>query len=273
MEEQDQDSGLSRGKQLVAVLSTLVFFAFFFGSIVAFLAEPDVSFSVRDRVSHSRIPLTREQGLAIFVPLLVMIAAIIAVTYWRGLRQVWKTAQPGAIAPELHPGETVLWFGRIGWRSFRGLRVLGVAFVIVIPLLLLWWMWSIASGDDRLSIKLFFLSFPAAGMFCYFVPAILYSSDGLKIWLWEALGSIAITRQRIVWLTPMKRQIYRTISAAEIVDACVTDLDGRRGSLVIIKRLTNDVETICLDGTPDPEKALAAVQALITYRSPSYVRP
>src|SRR6478609_3736335 len=123
MGERGRKTGLSLGKQIAVMLSTLVFFGLFFGSIAAFLMEPDAEFYLKYRGSHLRIPLTREQGLATLVPLLALVAAVIGSMYWRGFRHAWRTAQPEAIAPELYPGETVLWFGSPGWRSFRGARL------------------------------------------------------------------------------------------------------------------------------------------------------
>jgi hypothetical protein len=262
--------GLSRGKRIVVLLSTLVFFALFFGSIAAFLAEPDGTFYLHHRASHTRIPLTREQGLAMMVPLIAAGAGAVVYTFWRSVRHAWKTARPGAVAPELDAGETVLWHGKQGWRSFGVARVAVTAVVIIVPALLLKWMWSIAAGADILGIKLFWLMFPGFILFSYVVPAIVFSSDALKGWMCEVFGSVAITRARIVWLTPITRRIYRAVAAADVVDACVTDSDGKHGSLTIIKRRgKSNVDNVYLDGLCEPERALAAVQSLITYRSPS----
>lgn len=272
MEEQDEDIELSRGKRIVITLSALVFFVLFFATAVAILAEPGGTYSMRARGGHARILLTREQGLAVMVPLLALSAVSVVALFWRSLRHSWRMAQSGTVASELNPGETVLWFGKAGWRSFSGGRVAGMVLVIALPLLSAWWIWSIAAGSGVLSIKLFWMMFPVAFLFCYVVPAIVYGSDAMKTWMWEMFGSIAITRARIVWLTPVKRRIYRTIPADEIVDVCVTDSDGKHGSLTVIKRLGSDVEYVYLDGLGEPERALAAVQSLITYRSPSGVQ-
>jgi hypothetical protein len=270
MEQQRKNRGLSRGKQMAIALSALVVLVLFFGAMAAFLMEPDATFYVRDRASHSRIPITREQGLAVWVPLLALLAVTAVCFFWHGLRHTWRTAQPAAVAPELPLGETVLWFGRPGWRSFRGFRILVALAVIVVPALLVRWMWSIVVGPDVLSLKLFLLLLPVWILFCFVVPPILYGSDAMKSWLWEVFGGVAITRARIVWLTPIKRRIYRTIAAADIVDVCLTDSDGQRGSVTVIKRRGRDnVENAYLDWLPEPEKAYATVQALITYRSPA----
>lgn len=270
MANQDRDVGPSRCKQIAVLLSVLVVFVLFFGTMAAFLMEPGGTFYLGGRGSHTRIPITREQGLAFFVPLLVLLVATAVAIFWRGFRHTWRTAKPAAVAPELPLGETVLWVGRPGWRSFRGLRVAAVLAVIVVPTLLVRWIWSVAVGPDDLPIKLFGLLFPVWILSCFVVPPILYGSDAMKAWLWEVFGSIAITRSRIVWLTPITRRIYRTIDAAEIVDACLTDSDGKRGSVTVIQRRGRDnVDNAYLDWLPEPDRAFAAVQALIRYRSPS----
>ena len=274
MEKRRKDIGLSRGKRIAITLSGLVFVVIFFGVVATFLVEPGGTFYLRYHGSHSRIPITREQGLAVMVPLIALNVAAVVFVFWRSLRHTWRTAQPAAVESELDPGETVLWLGRPGWRTFRGLRLVGALAAIAVPPLLGWWMWSIAAGPDALPVKLFWLLVPAWFLLCFVVPPILTGSDAMRSWLWEVFGSIAVTRARIVWLTPVKRRIYREIPAAEIVDACLTDSDGKRGSVTVIKRRgRNNVENAYLDWLPEPEKAYAAVQFLITYRSPSQAQP
>lgn len=267
--EQDELKGLSRGKRIAVALSGLMVFVIFLGSFAAFLLEPGGTFYLRHAGSQSRIPLTREQGLAFWVPLLALCTTAVIFTFWHGLRLTWKTAKPATIAPEISPAETVLWFGRSGWRSFRGGRLAVTLLAVVAPMLLLRWMWSIAAGDDIFVVKLFWLMLPAFLLFGSVVPALVSGSGTINSWICDVFGSIAITRARIVWLTPIKRRIYRTISAADIVDVFISESAGRRGSVTVIRRVRTNIENVDLVGLLEPERAHAAVQSLITYRSPS----
>src|SRR5687768_103203 len=100
MAERIRRMGLSRGKRVAVLLSSLVFFAFFFGVIVAFLAEPGGSFYL-GRSLRSRIPLTREQGLAYFIPLVAAGICAVVYVFWGSIRHAWKTARPAEVVSEL----------------------------------------------------------------------------------------------------------------------------------------------------------------------------
>jgi len=268
MDEETDQADLPRGKRMLMALSTAIYFALFLGFMLVSVLEPGGTFWLGRR-AQDRIALTREEGLAIFLPLIAF-SALLVVRGVRGqLRQIWSASRAGAVAPEIPPGETVLWIGRPGWRSLSIPRLIGLLMAIVVPSGSAWWMWSIVASDGLLAEKLFALLVASFFVFGIIVPGLIGTSGMIGGWISDACGCVAVTRSRVVWLTPLRRRIYRQVAGADIIDAFVTPSDPQRGSVTIIKRLRDDVEHVHVEGLSEPESALGALQMLIMDSNPA----
>ncbi|WP_121117714.1 hypothetical protein [Croceibacterium ferulae] len=262
MEDQDDDTGMSRKKRSAIICSSLVFFVIFFVASAAFLIEPDGTYYMRR--PGMKVPITRELGLAVLVPMLFLCAACVGWIYWRNLRHLWRTTEPQIEEPDVGSDKPVLWSARNNWRSFRGGRVAGSMILITMPSLLLLWIWNILTGESSITLKLFFILLPLSLLCCTVIPIIVVCLEEIKSWLFDVIGSIEVTHEGITWLTPMTQQVYRTVCTADLIDVWLIDSHGKRGSLVIVRRVDDDVEHVYLHGLLDSERVQAAVQSLIT---------
>ena len=263
--DDDDALGLTPRRDLLISLSVAMWFVVFFGAAAASAFSPEATFWLGSRKTSARIPLTREQGLPIFIALISIPALLVGAAIWANMRRAWKSAEAGAVAPQIPLSETVLWSGRLGWRSFRGPRVLGALMTVLVPTGMLWWMFAVLTNGRPLIRNMPGLMFLSFLFFLNVLPAVIQSSSVTAFWLYDVFGRIVVTRRRVVWLTPLKRQIYRQITGADVVDAFVAESEGRRGSVTVIKRVKDDVEHVYLDGLPDPEQAHQAIQSLIRY--------
>lgn len=100
------------------------------------------------------------------------------------------------------------------------------------------------------------------------VPGLVYLWRFMKDWLQDVFGSVAVTRSRVVWLTPGKRHIYREIGRHEIIDAYQSMEKSLSGSVTIVRRKGNGAEHIHLKGLADPDAAFSSLRQFITYGSP-----
>ena len=123
----DDALDLTPRKELLISLSVAMWFVVFFGAAAVSAYSPEAIFSLGSRGSSARIPLTREQGLLISIPFLLVGAAVSA-----NMRRAWKSVEPGAVAPQIPLSETVLWSGRQGWRSFRGPRIVSALMAMLV---------------------------------------------------------------------------------------------------------------------------------------------
>lgn len=121
------------------------------------------------------------------------------------MRRAWKPVEPGAVAPQIPLSETVLWSGRQGWRSFLSPRVVGALMAMLVPTGMLWWMFAVLTNGRPLICNIPGFLIPSFLFFLSVLPAVIQFSSVMAFWLYDVFGRIAVTRRRIVWLTPLKR--------------------------------------------------------------------
>lgn len=136
-------------KTLIAISTTLAILLPL-GFMLFFVVQPDAAF-YRRGLGEPRVSITREEGLAYFLPLLATIAFVIGLWLWRGLRQT-RSGSPVA-APQLPLCEIVLWIGRQGWRSLQLPQVAVLFFAAAVPLGFIWWIWSMVVVEGNLIRK------------------------------------------------------------------------------------------------------------------------
>lgn len=255
----------SRTRRIVLLVAFVVPSLAIIGLGVLTALNPDTTFMLGERDGRG-IEISREVGLAIFLPVYLLLFILMAGMLLRGVFSIWSVGPADAALAILQGGESTLWRGKPGWRSWVRERMVATGIVVAVLALFGWWIWSAWNSDERIVEKLILCVLPVLFFCSCIVPVLVTASAPGMDWLCDAFGAIVITESRIVWLTPHGGQIYREIAGVDIVDAVLVQTDGRRGTVSVIRRVADDVEFVDLSGLPDPERALLALQRLASYQ-------
>ncbi|APR54055.1 hypothetical protein CA223_03490 [Sphingomonas koreensis] len=243
-----------------AMVVPLCFIGLFLFEVIAASRETGWTGS---RGGALRIPVLLEQVRPVLIVAGVLFLAMLAVLFARILRVAWRAADPsGSHAAEgLKLGERVVWTARPGWQTLTGSRALVLSLTALTPVLIGWWFWRIVTGEGVWP-RAFWALLLIGLLFGSIVPAILLARRMLSNWVLDALGNVAVTDRRIVWLSPVRGAAYREIAGDSIIGAALVDRKGRRGWVSVTQQVGGDVREHDLFGLPDPEQAVAAIEAL-----------
>lgn len=241
---------------MVVVLGCVVLF------LIAVLTTSGGTASVGFR-GGQRVPVSPELARAVFIAVGAIFLMVLAMPFAGGLRNAWSAPDPSDSPARtgLKLGERIIWAGRPGLRSLTGSRALLLSLTVLAPALICWWLLAIPVGDF-LGPKAIWGLLLIGLLFGSIIPAILLARRVLGSWVFDLLGNVAVTDRRIVWLSPMRGAAYREIAGASIIGAALVDRKGQRGWVSVTQQIGTDVREHDLFGLPDPEEAVAAIEAL-----------
>jgi hypothetical protein len=210
-----------------------------------------------------RIPVPLEQVRLVLIVSGILFLAMLVVLFARGLRMAWRARDSSDSSSDvgLKLGERVIWSARPGWRTLTGSRALVLSLTALAPVLIGWWFWRILTGEGVWP-RAFWALLLIGLLFGWVIPAILVARRVLISWIFDSLGSVAVTDRRIVWRSPVRDVVYREIAGDGIIGAALVDQVGQRGWVSVTQQVGADVEEHDLFGLPDPEGAVAAIEAL-----------
>lgn len=263
--EDDDDplSGEPRWVRIAVLASAMVVLLSFIGLwLIGALTTTGGAASVGFR-GGQRIPISPELARAVFIGAGAIFLVVLAMLFAGGLRYAGSTpdpsGSPGGVGLKL--GEDVKWVGRPGWSSLTGARTFLLLLTVLGPVLIGWWILG-TPIDGLLGPRGFWALLLIGLLFGSIVPAILFARRTLGSWVFDLLGRVAVTDRRIVWLSPVRGVVYREIAGDSIIGAALVDRDGQRGWVSVTQQVGADVEEHDLFGLPDPEGAVAAIEAL-----------
>ncbi|WP_343521368.1 hypothetical protein [Sphingomonas sp.] len=263
--EDDDDplSGESRWVRIAVLASVMVVFCSVIGLWLTWaLTTTGETASVGFR-GGQRIPISPELARVIFIGAGALLLVVLAMLFAGGLRYAWRAPDPSGSPGEagLNLGEHVKWVGRPGWSSLTGAPAFLLLLTVLGPVLIGWWILG-TPIDGLFGPRGFWALLLIGLLFGSIVPAILFARRTLSSWVFDSLGTVAVTDRRIVWLSPMRGLAYREIAGDSIIGAALVDRDGRRGWVSVTQQVGADVEEHDLFGLSDPEGAVAAIEAL-----------
>ena len=211
-----------------------------------------------------RIPVSPALARQILIGVGVAFLAVLAIQLARWGRQAWRAPRaPVAHADAgLEAGERVAWEGRPGRRSLTGPRILLLSLAASAPLLFGAWLWAALAGAGAWQVKVFGALFPIFLFFGSVLPGMIAARRTLRSWVFDLFGRVVVTDRRIAWLTPGRGAIYREIPGGEIVAAALIEQSVRHCWVAVTREAQATVREHDLFGLPDPERAVAAIEAL-----------
>lgn len=261
--QDDNPDRPGRGQMTAIAISVALAMIVFFAVAAFAVLHPDSTFYLRDP-QHRRVAIDRGTGQTVFAVILgsfALAATVVACRMVRTLR-----ALPVAEAEDTLPaGETLRWIGRPGWRTFRGPRAVVLPIALGLLILLGMWLQSSATGATGFGEGLRRMFFPLMVTLCYAVPVLVMGLPLVRTWLRDMFGHVSVTRSRVVWISPLRRAVYREVAGDRIVDAWRNADSGERGSITLVTGEPGDVRHVYLDHLPDPDGAFAAVEHLARY--------
>jgi len=217
---------------------------------------------------RSRNPVPLEQVQPVLIGVGILFLAMLAVLFVRRLHVAWSAPDPSvsSIDAGLKLGERVMWTARPGWQTLTGSRALVLALTALAPVLIGWWLWRILTGVGVWP-RAFWALLLIGLLFGSIVPAIVVGRHMPRRWVFDLLGTVAVTDRRIVWRSPMRGVVYREIAGDSIISAVLVDQRGRRGWIAVTERMDSGVKEHDLFGLSDPERAVAAIEGLSLARA------
>lgn len=212
---------------------------------------------------RSRTPVPLELVRPVLIGVGILFLATLAVLFMRRLHVAWSARDPAASSSDagLKLGERVIWAARPGWRTLTGSRALVLSLTVLGPVLIGWWLWRILTGVDVWP-RAFWALLLIGLLFGSIVPAIVLGRHGLRRWVFDLAGTVAVTDRRVVWRSPMRGVVYREIAGDSIIGAVLVDQRGRRGWVAVTEQMDPGVKEHDLFGLSDPERAVAAIEGL-----------
>jgi hypothetical protein len=159
----------------------------------------------------------------------------------------------------LAPDEPVRWRGNLGLGTFDAGKAILAGALLIPPLLLGIALWSIWDGNRLVAFALLQSAFVLLVFGGLVFLALVALGERLRIWLFEALGTVLVTDRRIAWCAPRSGSIYRELALAELVDALIVEEKRERAWVALTVRHRDDVRDEDLHGVPDAQGFLAAL--------------
>lgn len=268
--EDDDDplSGEPRWVRTAVLASVMVVFCSVIGLWLTWaLTTTGGTASVGFRGGH-RIPISPELARAVFIGAGAIFLVVLAMLFAGGLRYAARAPDPSGSPADagLELGEHVKWVGRPGWSSLTGARAPLLLLTVLAPALVCWWILGIPI-EGLFGPQAFGALLLIGLLFGSIVPAILLARRVLSSWVFDLFGKVAVTDRRIVWLSPMRGVAYREIAGDSIIGVALVDRKGERGWVSVTQQVGTDVQEHDLFGLPDPEEAVAAIEALSLARA------